>query len=222
MRAMLAIPFRGNGGERERILGKTLELLRNLYNWQHVELFDTNHPVFNRAASRNRGVFAAEQYGCDVVVVCDADSIPEKEPLWAAIHSANDGLIHFPFTSVVEYPVDRLAELDPSLSAARVIGKGWYPSQGGCWVATPKTWWEAGGMDERIIHWGPEDRAFLAAYRTLLGDSVRHEGMLVCVSHGDRGSQFNPADVNIMQQYEQAFGNKDRMLEVIASRGPIR
>ena len=77
-------------------------------------------------------------------------------------------------------------------------------------------------MDERIIHWGPEDRAFLAAYRTLLGDSVRHEGMLVCVSHGREKMQFNPADANIMQQYEQAFGNRERMLEVIASRGPIR
>ena len=77
-------------------------------------------------------------------------------------------------------------------------------------------------MDERIIHWGPEDRAFLAAYRTLLGDSVRHEGMLVCVSHGNRGRQFDPADTNIMQQYEQALGNRERMLEVIASRGPIR
>ena len=219
---MLAIPFRGNGGERERILGKTLELLRNLYNWEHVELFDTSHPTFNRAATRNRGVFAAEQYGCDVVVVCDADSIPEQEPLRAAIHSANDGIIHFPFTSVVEYPADRLDELDHALSAARSIGKGWYPSQGGCWVATPKAWWGAGGMDERILHWGPEDRAFLAAYRTLLGDSVRHEGMLVCVTHGDRGREFDPGDVNIMQQYEQAFGNKERMLEVIASRGPVR
>jgi hypothetical protein len=222
MRAMLAIPFRGNGGERERILGKTLELLRNLYNWQHVELFDTKHPVFNRAASRNLGVFSAEQYGCDVVVVCDADSIPEKEPLWAAIHSANDGIIHFPFTSVAEYPADRIHELDSTLSAARTLGTGWYPSQGGCWVATPKAWWEAGGMDERIIHWGPEDRAFLAAYRTLLGDSVRHEGMLVSVSHGDRGRQFDPADVRIMEQYERAFGNRDKMLEVIASRGPVR
>ena len=222
MKAMLAIPFRGNGGERERILGKTLELLRNLYNWEHVELFDTSHPTFNRAATRNRGVFAAEQYGCDVVVVCDADSIPEQGPLRAAIHSANDGIIHFPFTSVVEYPVDRLDELDPALSSARSIGKGWYPSQGGCWVATPKAWWEAGGMDERILHWGPEDRAFLAAYKTLLGDSVRHEGMLVCVTHGDRGREFDPGDVNIMQQYEHAFGNKERMLEVIASRGPVR
>ena len=219
---MLAIPFRGNGGERERILAKSIELLRNLYNWQHVELFDTSHPSFNRAASRNRGVFAAEQYGCDVVVVCDADSIPEKEPLRDAIHSANDGLIHFPFTTVVEYPVGRIDELDPSMGAARVIGSGWYPSQGGCWVATPEAWWKAGGMDERILYWGPEDRAFLAAYRTLLGDSVRHEGMLVCISHGGRGKEFAPADVNIMQRYEQALGDRDRMLEVIASRGPIR
>lgn len=219
---MLAIPFRGNGGERERILAKSIELLRNLYNWQHVELFDTSHPSFNRAASRNRGVFAAEQYGCDVVVVCDADSIPEKEPLRDAIHSANDGLIHFPFTTVVEYPVGRIDELDPSMGAARVIGSGWYPSQGGCWVSTPEAWWKAGGMDERILYWGPEDRAFLAAYRTLLGDSVRHEGMLVCISHGGRGREFDPSDVNVMQQYEQALGDRDRMLEVIASRGPIR
>lgn len=219
---MLAIPFRGNGGERERILGKTLELLRNLYNWEHVELFDTSHQTFNRAAARNRGVFAAEQYGCDVVVICDADSIPEREPLGAAIHSANDGIIHFPFTSVVEYPADRLGELDSTLSAARSIGGGWYPSQGGCWVATPEAWWGAGGMDERIIHWGPEDRAFLAAYRTLLGDSVRHEGMLVCISHGDRIKRFDPADVRIMEQYERALGNRDEMLGVIASRGPVR
>jgi hypothetical protein len=222
MKAMLAIPFRGNGGERERILGKTLELLRNLYNWEHVELFDTSHPTFNRAATRNRGVFAAEQYGCDVVVVCDADSIPEQEPLKAAIHSANDGIIHFPFSSVVEYPADRLDDLDLTLSAAKSIGSGWYPSEGGCWVATPKAWWEAGGMDERIIHWGPEDRAFLAAYRTLLGDSVRHDGMLVSVAPSWRGRKFHLADLQIIAKYELALGNRDKMLEVIASRGPVR
>jgi hypothetical protein len=46
--------------------------------------------------------------------------------------------------------------------------------------------------------------------------------MLVSVSHRDRGRQFDPADVRIMEQYEHAFGNRDKMLEVIASRGPVR
>ena len=77
-------------------------------------------------------------------------------------------------------------------------------------------------MDERIIHWGPEDRAFLAAYRTLLGDSVRHDGMLVSVAPSWRGRKFHLADLQIIAKYELALGNKERMLEVIASRGPVR
>ncbi len=53
---------------------------------------DSGHRPFSRAASRNVGVKYAQEAGFDAVVLNDADTLPEREPLLAAIESAHENL----------------------------------------------------------------------------------------------------------------------------------
>src|SRR5690606_352334 len=60
---------------------------------------DSGHTPFSRAGSRNHGAALAMAAGADVIVVCDADTIPEPGPLHAAIgQAATDGRLHTPDT----------------------------------------------------------------------------------------------------------------------------
>src|SRR5690606_42077671 len=60
---------------------------------------DSGHTPFSRAGSRNHGAALAMAAGAVVIVVGDADTIPEPGPLHAAIgQAATDGRLHTPYT----------------------------------------------------------------------------------------------------------------------------
>jgi hypothetical protein len=62
-----------------------------------VQTVDTDDDVFVLAACRNLGIAAGDPD--EVVVVCDADTLPEPEPLRAAVVAARtSGLVHLPYT----------------------------------------------------------------------------------------------------------------------------
>src|SRR5690606_21460484 len=112
---------------------------------------DTPHVPFNAAACRNEGVRQAGH--TDVVVISDADVIPDPDALNAAIRAAGDGRIHMPYTT--------FKSLDKDTPRLVVEGGTHTPQStksatGGTYVATPAGWWAAGGMDDRFRGWGCE------------------------------------------------------------------
>ena len=61
-------------------------------------LVDSTDEVFNLAQCRNIGIRSIADPG-EVVVINDADTIPEREPLLAAIAAAaTSKLVHLPYT----------------------------------------------------------------------------------------------------------------------------
>ena len=100
MRVMLGV--HGRGEHYDRLLrGKVLPELGEMYPWDEIERADSNHTPYNRAASRNVLAQDALDGGFDVMVVGDADSIPDPQPLKDAIQGAyEDGLVHIPFDTV--------------------------------------------------------------------------------------------------------------------------
>lgn len=172
-----------------------------------VRFFDSGHTPFNRAASRNLAVRAAEQDGACRLVITDADTIPEFDPLKRAWDAADD--------SAVRLPYDRCRVLD---RAGMVLGEFGFTC-GGVYVTTPNAWWAIGGQDERFDKWGPEDMAFSLAHRTLTGqDLARHNGVLYSLAH-DRDtnahtdSEADPI-VALYRRYEHANGDVDLMREL--------
>lgn len=222
MRAVLVFPFRDDSvGSREQAFNKTVSLLRVMYDWCAILTVDSGHSRFNRAATRNLGVQEAIKRGADVVVLCDADSIPERIPLVEAIHAASDDRFHYPF--------DQVWAMSPKITPTigkknlrqlenRAISRSGR-SEGGIWVFKPEIWTKIGGQDPRLAGWGCEDRSFLSVTHTLVGEPVFHEGVLLCLHHGRIAEEtWLPGDVELMIRYQAALGDPKTTREIIDER----
>lgn len=223
MKVCLAYPFRPDGHERAWNFGHVRRCVDTYYPWDTIIQVDSGHEKFNRAATRNLAVTHSQSIGADVVVICDADSVPEQQPLEDAINGAfQDGRIHYPFDTVYELvpkATQQVGHQNIEQLKQRAFGK--CASEGGIWVTKPSTWWKVGGQDVRFAGWGCEDRAFLAANRTLVGDPVKHPGALLCMYHNrDQNNEdaWDPEEVAILIKYQDAYQNPIEMLKVIYDR----
>lgn len=172
-----------------------------------VHTYDSGHPRFNRAATRNLAVREAAAAGADVVILADADCLMEPAAVLAAVSAADDAAVRQPFTLTrcVDAQGRTLVEFD------------W--GCGLCWVTTPTAWWAAGGMDERFDRWAPEDMALRIAHEALLGPMGRHPGVGVGLNHApdpDRVTE-DPADPMLIlyRAYQAAEGDQDAILALL-------
>lgn len=226
MRVACVIPWRGGHLDRERHHDTVrAHLQQMLPDAWHIDA-DSGHQPFSRAGSRNRGVHLAQDVGADVVVLCDADTLPEPDPLIAAIEGASrDGHLHLPYA--------RFRGFSPEGTAAYLAGipagecdveqeTDW--STGGVLVATPAAWWGAGGMDERFVAYGYEDEAFKAAADTLLGPTMRHPGTIWHLWHVQQmgvGSPKHTANGRLAARYAAAESNPKAMRALVAEHAQL-
>lgn len=187
----------------------------------HLDV-DSCHAPFSRAGSRNEGVRLAEAAGARVVVLCDADTLPEAEPLHAAIAAAHDGRLHLPYTWYRGLSQDGTRAYlagAPAEDCPTDWAHEW--ATGGVLVITPQVWWQAGGMDEGFTGWGFEDTAFRTAADALLGPTVKHDGTITHLWHPPEsglGSPLHVAGGQRMERYVDATGNPDAIRQLIADR----
>jgi hypothetical protein len=136
---------------------------------------------FNLSDARNRAVQMAGNRGAEVVVVADADTIPDFKVLMRAVKRASRyGRVIYPFTEYV-YLGDVNPELLEDFNSAP-IERVYTASVGGMVVLTTRLYWELGGFDDCFTRWGYEDNAFLAAAQTL-AQVERLEGKVWAFSH---------------------------------------
>jgi len=183
---------------------------------------DSGHERFNLAASRNTGVRESQLRDVDVVILGDADTIPEAGPLAAAVRAADtDHRVHLPYGSYHSLTArgqrqhetgTPLADCDHADLSALACS--------GVYVTSASTWWALGGMDERFACWAPEDYAFRLAHETLLGPLVRHEGTVYALPHADqpgkgKGRDYDAA-VALYRRYQAAHMDPTAMRTLIA------
>jgi hypothetical protein len=216
------VPWRGGNPYRERHHRVVREHLRAMLpDALHLDA-DSGHQIFSRAGSRNHGVRQARARGADVVVLVDADTLPESEPLFAAIDQATaDGLLHLPYTRYRSLTRNgtrnHLRRGVPAIDCEADHDHKW--ATGGVLAITPTAWVQAGGMDERFTGWGFEDVAFRAACDTLLGDTVKHEGTITHLWHPAEtalGSPQHVANAALCKRYldAQALGTAQDMRDL--------
>lgn len=184
MKIGLVIPWRETPS-RIKPLQSVLEWYQT--NLSDIEIFYADRPgeKWNGAASRNDGVKKAQEAHCDVIIVNDADTIPEIKPLLEAIeHCQKDGMVHNPYT-LCKYIENEMCEYYYNGTDIKLLKHRLYTeANGGIWVCTPETWWSIGGMDERFIQWGGEDMAFEMAHKVIKGNKlIKHDGYIYCLSH---------------------------------------
>jgi hypothetical protein len=225
VRVAAVIPWRGGQPDRERHHQTVRAHLRDLLPdaW-HIDA-DSGHQPFSRAGSRNHGVRLAQDVGAEVVVLCDADTLPEREPLLAAIDGAHDGRLHLPYTRYRSLTRRGLAQYrrgDPLMDCEVDHDHGW--ATGGVLVIQPEAWWRAGGMDEAMVGWGFEDSAFRVAVDALLGPTVRHDGVIHHLWHKpdwNIGSPRYNANAARMQRYVAAEGDPAAVRAIVSEFAPV-
>lgn len=192
-----------------------------------LRTIDTGDDPFVLAACRNAAM--ADAASDDVVVIGDADTLPEPAPLRAAIDAARTSdRVQLPYTAYrwlgregsAQYakgmPLD---ECDHEL----VIG-----ACSGVYVATPRTWAQHGGQDERFRGWGFEDAAWYLAHEALTGGPPdRHPGRVYALYHAGEtraGANYD-ANAALMERYRASAGDREAMAQLVgiasASTTPV-
>lgn len=203
MRVSLGVPFHSTEPTRIAAFDKAMEELKGLTQWHRIQVHGFWVKPFNRGKARNElvDILAPDS---DVIVLCDGDSYPQREPLMRAIlGAAFDGKIHIPF--------DTVQPLGPQGEKLKPYG----PSFGGCYVTAPWAWKAIGGQEERGS-WSTDDRTLLVKANTLLGGPVYHQGILTCLHHA-RGpeTRVSAESTRIINEYLALEGKPDELREYI-------
>ena len=182
-----------------------------------VQTVDTDDDVFVLAACRNRGIAAHDPD--EVVVVCDADTLPDPEPLRAAVAAARtSGLVHLPYTEYRWLGRDGDAQIRAGVTPEACAHELVIGACSGVYVTTPRTWARHGGQDERFRGWGFEDAAWYLAHGALLGaPPVRHEGNVYALHHAAEvraGARYE-ANAALMERYREAAGDAIAMAQLV-------
>jgi hypothetical protein len=198
------------------------ERVRDWYAVQLPELevttIDTDDQPFVLAACRNKAMRDAADD--TVVVIGDADTLPEPAPLRAAIEAARySDRVHLPYDEYRWLGRPGSAQFDAGVPLVDCEYELVLGACSGVYVATPRTWAAHGGQDENFRGWGFEDAAWFLAHETLLGGPpVRHSGRVYALHHTGEvraGAQY---DLNAarMERYRQAAGDPTAMAQLVA------
>ncbi|MRX43102.1 hypothetical protein [Agromyces kandeliae] len=190
-----------------------------------VETIDSDDDVFVLARARNLAVARLAEPD-DVVVINDADTLPEAAALREAVAEAGaSGRVHLPYTTYRWLGPEGTAELEagvPLADCSHVLVRG---ACSGVYVTTARTWAAHGGQDERFRGWGFEDSAWRLAHETMLGmEPHRHGGAVYALSHEPEvraGEQYD-RNAALMARYRDAEGDVDAMAALIAEAQAVR
>jgi hypothetical protein len=186
-----------------------------------IRTFDSDDELFNLSACRNLAIASIADEN-EVVVINDADTVPELGPLLDAVEAAA-------LSNRVHLPYDRYHWLGAA-GTAQFLG-GTEPAdcdyelvigaRSGVYVTTPKTWRSHGGQDERFRGWGFEDAAWYVAHETLLGEAPRrHTGAVYALHHETQlreGPQYD-RNAALMDRYTAASASRDAMAQLVFAK----
>lgn len=197
----------------------------SLTRWYHenfadvtIRTIDSDDELFNLARCRNLAIDTVTD-DAEVVVINDADTIPERDALLRAVDSAvSSGVVHLPYAEYRWLGREGTADFvgGRPLDACRfelIAG-----ARSGVYVTTPSAWRSHGGQDERFLGWGFEDAAWYVAHETLLGRvPQRSAGRVYALHHVAalrEGPQYE-ANAALMARYRDAASDPDAMRELV-------
>jgi len=199
-RVALCIPWRATR-ERVPLLAQVLEWYADCAPMRTF-LGDSRSDTFSRAQAINNAVLEAYREGYTTVIINDADTIPEKDPLELAVKLTElDGKPRLPYHKY--YLLNQQETYKFVRGAWFDLRASWvYPSVSGVMVInTP--WFEAkGGFDTRYVGWGHEDSDFAA-----LAQFERVQGTVYSMWHpqSERGEQTEANH----RLYKEKYGQLD-------------
>ncbi|WP_213814970.1 polysaccharide pyruvyl transferase family protein [Glaciihabitans sp. dw_435] len=213
----VVIPWRAQPS-RQAAFDATVQWYRSNFSEVEIRTIDSADEVFNLAQCRNIGIRSIDNPG-EVVVINDADTIPQIGPLREAIAAAaTSGVVHLPYTEYHWLGAAGTAQYAAGTDLADCEFELVRGACSGVYVTTPATWWSHGGQDERFRGWGFEDAAWNVAHTTLLGEEPRrHVGSVFALHHEPQAREGDQYDANaaLMDQYRAAGLDADAMREFL-------
>jgi hypothetical protein len=215
----LIFPYRpsdtGRDDHYEFVKGKLLSFLGPV----DVIEADSGHESFNRGASRNVGVHRAAEAGADVVVICDADTVPERESLLQAVEAAaQDGVLHLPYTyfKALNRHSTKLFKRNRNPQHLMYEDEGSF-STGGILVISTESYLRTGGMPA-LSGWGFEDTIFRIIVDAVLGPTKRHVGTIYHCWHRKEWaleSDQYAENARIAAEFVDAEGDPQKVQQLI-------
>ena len=214
---VVVIPWRPQESRLAALDAVTAWYRENLPN-ADLRLVDCHDDVFNLAQARNLGVASVDDPDA-VVVIGDADTLPQRDALLAAIAGAADsGRVHLPYTEYRWLGASGTAQFTAGTPLEQTEFELVRGACSGVYVTTPRTWASHGGQDERFRGWGFEDAAWYLAHETILGEPPRREEGLVFALHhvaqAREGEQYD-ANAALMERYRSVAGDPSGMLALV-------
>ncbi len=184
-----------------------------------VQTLDTDDEPFALARIRNLAVSNLGDLD-QAIVISDADTFPEPEPLRSALAAAADtGRVQLPYTDYHWLGPEGTAQFAAGTAPQDCDYEFVHRACSGVYVTTRRTWEAHGGQDERFRGWGFEDAAWYLAHETLLGEPPqRHEGRVYALNHAVEtraGDQYE-RNAQLMQRYRDAAGDASAMAALVA------
>lgn len=154
IRAVIVVPWRGGDANREENWAVTAPYLNDL--GFPIYLGDRQGP-WSRGAAINAG--AREAGSWDVMVIADADTIPEVAPIHKAVEiaTATNGAIRPHNTLWMMNPVETLKFIAGGPGSVKRSKRSLVNLGGGLLVVSREAWDRVGGYDESFVGWGHED-----------------------------------------------------------------
>ncbi|MET0589614.1 MAG: hypothetical protein ABWZ77_00410 [Naasia sp.] len=217
IRAVVFVPWRPQPSRVAAFERLIAWYAAELPDWE-VRTIDTGDVPFNLAACRNAAFTGRADD--DIVILNDADTIPERAPLLDAVSAAaEDDLVHLPYTEyrwLGAVGSGQYAEGTALADCDHEVVRG---ACSGVYVSSARSWRGHGGQDERFRGWGYEDAAWYLAHGTLLGaHPARHEGRVYALHHVPEvraGAQYD-ANAALMDRYRAASDSPEAMRALIA------
>lgn len=162
-----------------------------------IILCDSDTEDWNPARARNIGMKKAEEYGAEVVIMNDADTVPSVIPLAKAISGCQeDGLMHNPYTEYRMISYENSMKFFDGIGARELRFLDSFMFTSDVWwgivVFKPDVWWKLGGMDERLSGWGYEDTAMAYTHAVVFDKTfVKHDGLMISFDHVEQGGEQN-------------------------------
>lgn len=190
-----------------------------------IETIDSDDDVFVLARTRNLAVSGLADPD-DVVVINDADTLPEPGALREAVAAApGSGRVHLPYTTYHWLGPEGSAELAAGAAPGDCSYVLVHGACSGVYVTTRRTWESHGGQDERFRGWGFEDSAWYLAHETLLGaPPQRHDGAAYALHHvaEERAGEQYDRNAALMERYRAAAGDPGAMAALVGEAQAVR
>ena len=193
-------------------------------DWRLIESSDGRKGAFSKTQAVNAAAQQAE--GIDVLVVADADMIPNPTAVREAVGLAANYPWVVPQWDLVYLSAEateRVTREMPGWPLADRCREGYALNPEPCagvFVLRRSIFNKVGGMDERFVGYGGEDFAFGLALSTLAGRYIRLPSSMYHLHHRRRrplnetGVNFSTATQELARRYARAYGNLTAMQEV--------